>query len=129
MADVRYFTHIDEVSFVHNTEIADGSEKDEGVFKELISAATGSRDLNLGIGWLKPGEVHILHHHPVESEFYYFVEGEAVVTVNDQTERVSAGSAVHIPAGATHKIVNDGDTTAVVLFGYDHPTYSNIWDE
>jgi quercetin dioxygenase-like cupin family protein len=124
-----YFTHLEELPLIHNTELDGASERDEGVFKWLISPASGSHDLNVGVGWLKPGEVHILHHHQTESEFYYILEGRVLITVNDQVQHVSPGSAVYIPAGATHKIVNDTDTVCGLLFGYNIPCGSTIYDE
>lgn len=123
----KYFVRVEDQKFIRNVE-AHGEPRDQGIFKELISKEI-SNDLYLGIGWLKPGEIHILHHHPKASEFYYAVEGSAKITVNDETVIAEPGTAAYIPAGAKHKIVNDRKETFVVLFGYNYPEYVSIWDE
>ncbi len=127
--NARRFIHIDDVEFIGNADIH-GEPRDEGVFKKLISEENGSKDISLGIGWLKPGEVHILHHHPKASEFYYVIEGSSEITVDDETRQATAGMAVYIPAEAKHKIVNNTDKTCTILFGYNYPkSDTSIWDE
>ena len=39
--------------------------------------------------------------HPEALAVYYFLEGDGVMTVNDETIPVAAGAAVIAPAGAT----------------------------
>jgi mannose-6-phosphate isomerase-like protein (cupin superfamily) len=124
----RRFIHIDDVEFIGNVDVH-GEPRDEGVFKRLISEETGSNDISLGIGWLKPGEVHILHHHPKASEFYYVIEGSSEIMVDDETRQATTGMAVYMPAGAKHKIVNNTDKTCTILFGYNCPQDASIWDE
>lgn len=124
------FTHVDDVSFYKNTDIPGQDPRDQGVAKPLITEElTGAKDLRLGIGWLGPGEVHLLHHHPEASEFYYVVQGSAEVAVDDEIQQVRQGSAVYIPAGARHRIANNTDDTCVVLFGYNRAAYVSVWDE
>src|SRR4030042_2767379 len=122
----RRFTHIDDVEFIGNVDVH-GEPRDEVVFKRLISEETGSNDISLGIGWLKPGEVHILHHHPKASEFYYVIEGSSEITVDDETRQARAGMAVYLPAGAKHKILNKTDKTCIILFGYNYPKDQSLW--
>lgn len=129
MKKISRFTHIDELEYMRNADMPGGDPRDQGVAKHLISEETGSTDISLGIGWLKPGEVHILHHHPKASEFYYIIEGSSEITVDDEVEQVRPGSAVYMPVGAKHKIVNNTDKTCVILFGYNYPKYTSIWDE
>lgn len=129
MKKISRFTHIDDLEFIRNVDIPGQDPRDQGIFKQLISEETGSTDINLGIGWLKPGEVHILHHHPKASEFYYIIEGSCEITVDDETKQVKLGTAVYMPAGAKHKIVNNTDKTCIILFGYNYPKYISIWDE
>ena len=129
MKKMSRFTHIDDVPLIKNVDVPGADPRDEGIFKELITEETGSTDIYLGIGWLKAGEVHILHHHPKASEFYYIVDGSSEITVEDETEQVRPGSVIYIPAGAKHKIVNNTDKTCVVLFGYNVPKHVCVWDE
>ena len=55
----------------------------------------------------KPGQGPPLHTHPyVEVELT--LEGNATVTVGDDTREVNAGSIVVIPANTPHRFLNSG---------------------
>lgn len=121
---LRKVIRLEDVEWRYNK---DGNIKDQGKYKVLISEETnGSKDLYLGIGWLAPREVHILHHHPDASEFYYILAGSGKVTVGEQVVEAGPGTAIYIPSGDKHKIVNDGKQTMVVLFAYNRPKYSTM---
>jgi oxalate decarboxylase/phosphoglucose isomerase-like protein (cupin superfamily) len=122
----KYFFHIKDQKTVRNVDFH-GEVRDQGIFKELIVGS--SDDLYVGVGWLKPGEIHILHHHPDASEFYFVLKGVARITVGDETIRANQGTACYIPVGTKHKIVNDSDQEFTVLFGYNRSKYSTIRDE
>ncbi len=127
MPPIARAVSLDSVEWSYNANM---NPKDRGRAKTLISKElTEADDLRLGVGWLEPGEVHIPHHHPDASEFYYLLEGQATITVGDQAFDANAGTAVYIPTGARHAIVNDGEETAVVIFGYNRGQYETIWDK
>jgi len=128
MDKITKVVHLEEVPMVTNADTT-GNPKDEGRWKSLIDKEKGSKDLSLGIGWLRPGEVHLLHHHEDASEFYYVLEGSGTITVGDEVAKATPGTAVYIPAGDTHGIINDGEEEMVVLFGYNKPEWTSIWDE
>jgi oxalate decarboxylase/phosphoglucose isomerase-like protein (cupin superfamily) len=118
-------THLDDIEWSYSP-----NPKDQGRAKTVISRElNNSDDLRVGLGWLEPDQVHILHHHTNASEFYYILIGSAKITVGDQVVDARAGTAVYIPAGDGHKIVNDGAQTLVVLFGYNRGEYDTVWDE
>src|SRR5689334_13370488 len=48
------------------------------------------------------------HHHP-QDEVYYVLEGHATVTVGADKHQVEKGSAIYIPGGIEHGVVNDAD--------------------
>lgn len=128
MDQIKRVIRLEEVPLKTNAETT-GNPKDQGRWKSLIDRQKGSRDLSLGIGWMKPGEVHLLHHHEEASEFYYILEGSATITVADEEVKVKPGTAIYIPVGDKHKIVNDAGRELVVLFGYNKPEWECIWDE
>ncbi len=98
---------------------------DQGRFKELISrGACGSTDLNLGMYWMNPGEVHPLHYHATAAEFYFVLDGSAVFTVDADEVRCGPGSAIYLPANTNHKIVVDGTTPMRLLYGYNVPAFA-----
>jgi mannose-6-phosphate isomerase-like protein (cupin superfamily) len=54
--------------------------------------------------------------HRLESaEVYYIIEGTGRMHVDDETESVSVGQAIYIPAGAVQSIDNTGDGNLVFL--------------
>jgi mannose-6-phosphate isomerase-like protein (cupin superfamily) len=44
------------------------------------------------------------HHHKISEEFYYLLEGSAVMEIDGRTREVGAGDAILIPPGAWHQI-------------------------
>jgi mannose-6-phosphate isomerase-like protein (cupin superfamily) len=57
---------------------------------------------------LQPGEALKLHVTPVDV-FFHVLEGEGVVEIGDEKERVSADMLIHSPARVPHRLINDGD--------------------
>lgn len=126
---LRRVVHVDSLPTRCNSEAFENPQ-DRGRFKELISKElSDSDDIYLGMGWLEPGETHLLHHHRSESEFYYVLAGCGKVTLGDEMFDVQPGTAVYIPAGEKHMITNDGKETMVVLFGYNSGSYVTVWDD
>ena len=128
MTDIVRFVRHEDVPLEGNTETT-GNKEDDGVWKSLIDKKKGSKDLVLGIGWMEPGEVHLLHHHTTASEFYYVLKGSATITSGDEVQKVHPGTSVFIPAGDVHKIVNDGEEKLEILFGYNRLDIDYIFDE
>jgi mannose-6-phosphate isomerase-like protein (cupin superfamily) len=101
--------------------------RDEGSAIELISGAlTGSRDLNVGIARVSPGERHIRHHHPNGSEFYVFLSGRAILEVDGVEYEAVRGTAVYLPPGTVHAIRNVESETVDLIYGLSRPEYADI---
>ena len=56
------------------------------------------------------GEVHLveiqdakLHYHARTDEFYYVIEGEGTMVLDDQTIHLHQGVVVYVPRGVKHK--------------------------
>jgi len=128
MDQIKRVVHIEDVPFRENADTT-GNPNDQGRWKSLIDKEKGSQDLSLGIGWLRPGEIHLLHHHEEASEFYYILDGTGTITVADEVVKVRPGTSIYIKAGDPHKIVNDGKKEMIVLFGYNKLEWPSIWDE
>ena len=63
---------------------------------------------------LKPGKVLESHIDPYE-EIYYLLQGQGVMTVGDEQQRVTAGDAIWLPYGLPHSLANDGDEDCIIL--------------
>ncbi len=55
-----------------------------------------------------PGKRLSLQRHRRRAEHWYILNGEAIVTRDDEELHVKAGEAVNIPQGATHRVMNPG---------------------
>jgi mannose-6-phosphate isomerase-like protein (cupin superfamily) len=123
----RLVTHIEDINWEENKRI---NEKDEGTFKILVSKSrTDSSDLMLGIGRLAPREVHVMHHHPDSSEFYFVMSGSGKIIIENRMVEARPGLATYIPHNYRHKIINDSNGTLVIMFGHNVVEYQTIWDE
>jgi quercetin dioxygenase-like cupin family protein len=57
---------------------------------------------------LEPGEGLKRHTTPVDV-FFYVLEGEGIVEIGDERERVERDSLIHSPARIPHLLENDGE--------------------
>lgn len=88
-----------------------------GDIRVLLSpASVGSTAGFLGTLTLQPGEIVTEHWHPYSEEFLYCQSGEVSVRLDGEERRLTAESAVHIPIGVRHRIVNDTSEPAVFVF-------------
>ena len=73
---------------------------------------------------LKPGAGEGMHRHGDDGEleeFYYFVEGEAVMCAEDEKISVTAGDSVLVPRGVDHGFKNIGSDKLKVLVVWGSP--------
>ena len=80
-------------------------------FKTLVGgeyAPVQGKDVYFGEAEWAPGAIYVGHKHP-SPEIYYVVSGEAEWTVDDETFRATAGTAIYAKPYAVHRMVNVGD--------------------
>jgi quercetin dioxygenase-like cupin family protein len=94
----------------HTADIkAEPVDAAEGLSKTvLLSEEHGAPNLAIRRFVLAPGAEVPRHTNEIEHE-QYVLDGEYVVGIADEEHTVSAGDAVHIPAGAVHWYRNEGD--------------------
>jgi oxalate decarboxylase/phosphoglucose isomerase-like protein (cupin superfamily) len=132
----RYAVNASEQPVIDQSEPGStpgGNARDQGSYVELISRRLTNADtMMMGLAWLEPGQVHLLHNHPNANEWYYVMEGSARFTIGDETITGVPGTAMYIPAGVSHKIVNDGQDTLQIAWGVDvagmHDAQT-VWEE
>jgi mannose-6-phosphate isomerase len=56
-----------------------------------------------------------LQRHRRRAEHWYILNGEAIVTRDDQELHLKAGQSVDIPRGATHRVMNLGTKDMVFI--------------
>jgi len=83
----------------------------------VFTDALGCKQMELAIGFFKPGEGLKRHLHKTPSEEIYFVyKGKGTVYYGDQTVQVSAGTALQIPPEVDHGVTNTGKEPLEIVF-------------
>ena len=78
---------------------------DGSLVRELIRPEReGSVRLSLAEALVAPGQSTRRHLHRESEEVYYVLAGEGIVEIAAKGQRVVAGEAVLIPAGAEHRV-------------------------
>ena len=103
----------EESAFVHESTITwKGNTHSVSRFKTLVGGDEGGQldndDVQFGLWQLAPGATYHGHKHDAP-EIYYIISGEADWTVGEETQRVTAGTAIYTKPGQVHRMVNAGD--------------------
>ena len=101
---------------VHRADTPPNRRRGGDIRVLLSPASVGSTAGFMGTLTLEPGEIVTEHWHPYSEEFLYCQEGDVLVTLDGEERRLTAESAVHIPIGVRHRIVNDTAETAFFVF-------------
>jgi quercetin dioxygenase-like cupin family protein len=95
-------------------------------WKDLIGRARGaSQALSLGLAEIPPGATLARHRHAAP-EIYYVLVGAGSVEVDGQDYPAAAGSAIFIPAGATHAFTNTGAITIAFVYVFPVDAFADL---
>jgi mannose-6-phosphate isomerase-like protein (cupin superfamily) len=78
-----------------------------------------------------PGTAETRHRHSRARQFFYILDGAAVIEVEGVRHAVPAGQGLHIPPGAAHQFRNDSDADVhflVVSVPKSHGDRENLGD-
>jgi mannose-6-phosphate isomerase-like protein (cupin superfamily) len=64
---------------------------------------------------VEPGQRLSYQRHAHRAEHWFVVGGEGEVTLDGETHRVAAGSAIDVPIGAAHRIASTGEEPLVFV--------------
>jgi putative monooxygenase len=101
---------------VHRDDVQPNYRRGGDIRTLLSPASVGAAAAFMGTLTLAPGEIVTEHWHPYSEEFLYCVSGDVLITVNGEERRLTGESAIHVPVGVRHRIVNDGDAPAFFVF-------------
>ena len=88
-----------------------------GVVQTLLSPKTvGSTSGFMGVATIQPGDRISEHYHPYSEEFIFCVRGAITADLDDDPHEVKAGSGMMVPINMRHRLRNEGDEEAFIVF-------------
>jgi mannose-6-phosphate isomerase-like protein (cupin superfamily) len=91
-------------------------------FRKVLYTAKYSQ---LVLMCLRPGEEIGMEAHDDGDQFFRFEEGEGFVSIDGHKHNVKDGSAVVVPSGAMHNVVNTGKTDLKMYTIYSPPEHKD----
>jgi putative monooxygenase len=70
----------------------------------------------MGVATLQPGDSISEHWHPFSEEFIFCVRGTLTADLDDEPQEVKAGEALFVPFMVRHRLRNEGDEEAFIVF-------------
>jgi len=64
--------------------------------------------LSVKLERMPAGTAETAHYHKQAQQFFYILKGAATFEIENTFTQVNAGEGVHIRAGETHRILNNG---------------------
>ena len=102
--------------FVTADELLADTRRVVEVMTLLGPKTSGSTSGFMGVATIAPGEGISEHYHPYSEEFIYCVQGQIDAQLDGGSNQVRAGQALLIPPNLKHRLVNDGDEEAFIVF-------------
>ena len=95
----------------------DADTRRGGEVRTLLSPKTASSTSGfMGVASIAPGDRISEHYHPYSEEFVYCVRGAITAQLEGEPHTVGAGQALFIPINMRHRLVNEGDEEAFIVF-------------
>jgi len=114
-----------DMDVVNQKDTVPFTTADGSTIRELLAHRNSAiRQQSLAEARLSPGLATTPHYHEVTEEIYYILNGQAEMTLGEETRAVGPGDAIAIPPGQRHTIRNTGYEELVFLCtcapGYEH---------
>lgn len=103
----------------YTTNIEKATE-DNSNFRQVLYTAKHSQ---LVLMSLSPNQEIGMEVHPDNDQFFRFEEGKGKCIIDGNEYEVSDGSAVIVPAGAQHNIINMSDSEELKLYTIYSPAH------
>jgi len=88
-----------------------------GEVRVLLSPRTvGSTSGFMGVATIAPADWISEHYHPYSEEFVYLIRGTLVAHLDGVPHQLQAGQGLLIPTNVRHRLVNDGQEEAAIVF-------------
>jgi putative monooxygenase len=88
-----------------------------GDVRTLLSPkSVGSTSGFMGVATIAGGDWISEHYHPYSEEFIYVVRGTITARLDGEPRAVKAGEALYVPVNIRHRLANEGDEEAFIVF-------------
>jgi len=88
-----------------------------GEVRTLLSPKTvGSTSGFMGVATIAPGHRISEHYHPYSEEFIFLVSGQLDAQLDGKSHPLHARQALLIPINVRHRLINDGESEAFLVF-------------
>ena len=88
-----------------------------GDVRTLLSPKTiGSTSGFMGVATISAGDWISEHYHPYSEEFIYVCSGSLTADLDGEPQTVNGGEALYIPINVKHRLRNEGDQEAFIVF-------------
>ena len=91
-------------------------------FRQVIFTGSHSQLVVMCLG---PSEDIGMEMHPDVDQFFRIDAGSGKVVINGTEHKISNGSAIVIPAGAKHNVINDGTEDLKIYSIYSPPHHAD----
>lgn len=101
----------------HHDECEEFIAADDSVLREYLHPDKDPLALRYSVAHavVAPGQTTTPHRLRGASEVYLILEGEGLMRIEDESERVRAGHSIYIPPGALQYIENTGSSNLKFL--------------
>lgn len=97
-------------------DVAPDNRRGGDVRTLLSPKSVGSTSGFMGVATIGPGDWIAEHYHPYSEEFIFVVRGGIVARLDGEPQPVPAGSGIFIPIEVKHRLMNEGDEDAFIVF-------------
>jgi putative monooxygenase len=88
-----------------------------GDVRTLLSPkSVGSTSGFMGVATIPAGDWISEHYHPYSEEFIYVCSGTLTADLDGEAQTVNGGEALYIPINVKHRLRNEGDDEAFIVF-------------
>lgn len=102
---------------IRSADEAPADSRRGGDVRTLLSPkSVGSTSGFGGVATIGAGDWISEHYHPYSEEFVYVVRGSISARLDGEVEEVRAGQALFIPINVKHRLANEGDEEAFIVF-------------
>jgi putative monooxygenase len=102
---------------VRKVEETPADNRRGGDVRTLLSPKTiGSTSGFMGVATIPSGDWISEHYHPYSEEFIYVCSGSLTADLDGEAQTVNGGEALFIPINVKHRLRNEGDEEAFIVF-------------